>query len=52
MTVIGPYALFMLRRSGSVIVWSPPRVIKRGSVLPCLEIPGSLASVAGSRMRR
>ena len=50
MTVIGPYALFMLRNSGRVIVWSPPSVIKRGKVLPFLETPTSFAFVAGSRI--
>ena len=49
-TVIGPYALFMLRNNGRVIVWSPPSVIKRGSVLPFLEMPTSFALVAGSRI--
>jgi hypothetical protein len=33
------------RSRGSVIVWSPPRVIRRGKVLPFLEGPGLSASV-------
>lgn len=32
-------------------MWSPPRVITRGSVLPCSAGPVSLALVAGARDR-
>ena len=41
----------MLRKSGRVIVWSPPRVMTRGRVLPCKAGPVSLALVAGARDR-
>ena len=34
------------------MVWSPPRVMMRGKVLPFFEGPISFASVTGSRMRR
>lgn len=40
------------RRRGSVIVWSPPRVMMRGRVLLFLAGPISFAFVAGARMRR
>ena len=33
------------------MVWSPPRVMTRGRVLPCLEMPISSALVAGLRIR-
>lgn len=33
------------------MVWSPPRVMTRGSVLPFFEGPGAFASVAGARER-
>jgi hypothetical protein len=39
------------RNKGKVIVWSPPSVIKRGSVLPLIEGPGSAASVWGGLLR-
>jgi hypothetical protein len=38
------------RSKGKVIVWSPPRVIRRGKVLPFLEGPGLSASVWGARL--
>lgn len=41
----------MERRIGSVIVWSPPRVMTLGRVLPFLAGPGFLESVAGARER-
>jgi hypothetical protein len=44
-----PFSIYRLieRNNGKVIVWSPPSVIKRGSVLPLIEGPGSPASVWG-----
>lgn len=39
------------RRSGSVIVWSPPSVITRGRVFPLIAGPLLSASVAGARER-
>lgn len=33
------------------MVWSPPRVMTRGRVLPFLAGPLALASVAGARVR-
>jgi len=42
----------MERRSGRVMVWSPPRVMMRGKVLPDFEMPGSEAEVKGWRVRR
>ena len=50
-TLTGPYSRFMLRSRGSVMVWSPPRVMTRGRVLPFFERPGFLASVKGARER-
>lgn len=41
----------MERRRGRVIVWSPPKVITLGRVLPFLAGPSFLASVAGARER-
>lgn len=41
----------MERKRGRVIVWSPPRVITRGSVFPFLAGPFLFASVAGARLR-
>lgn len=52
MTEIGPYSRLIERSRGSVIVWSPPRVMMRGSVFPCLDGPFSLALVAGARLSR
>ena len=34
------------------MVWSPPRVMMRGRVLPFFEGPRESALVAGARMRR
>lgn len=51
MTLMGPYAAVTLRRSGRVMVWSPPNVIIRGSVNPDLENPFSFALVKGKRVR-
>ena len=51
MTVTGPYALLILRSNGRVMVWSPPRVMIRGRVLPALENPYSSASVNGLRIK-
>lgn len=51
MTVMGPYSRLMDRSRGSVMVWSPPRVMTRGSVLPPLAGPTSLAAVEGARER-
>lgn len=51
MTLMGPYSRLMLRSRGSVIVWSPPRVMTRGSVLPFFDGPFSFASVFGARER-
>jgi hypothetical protein len=51
MTLTGPYSRLTLRSNGSVMVWSPPSVITRGSVLPFLDGPGSFASVLGARER-
>ena len=44
-----PYRLIE-RSNGRVIVWSPPSVIKRGSVFPFLDGPGLSASVCGARL--
>jgi hypothetical protein len=41
----------MERRRGRVMVWSPPRVMTRGRVLPFLAGPFFLASVLGERER-
>lgn len=41
----------MERSSGRVMVWSPPSVMTRGSVLPFLAGPSLSASVAGARER-
>lgn len=41
----------MDRSSGSVMVWSPPSVMTRGSVLPFLAGPFFFASVLGERER-
>ena len=42
----------MERRRGSVMVWSPPRVMMRGRVFLSLAGPTSFALVAGARMMR
>lgn len=50
---VGSQAHRLMERSrGSVMVWSPPRVISRGKVLPFLEKPGTAAFVCGFRFRR
>lgn len=49
MTLMGPYARFTLRRSGRVIVWSPPSVMTLGNVFPAFDGPFFSASVAGER---
>lgn len=41
----------MLRKSGRVMVWSPPNVMTRGKVLPWREGPGLEESVVGARER-
>ena len=51
MTLIGPYSRVTLRSSGRVIVWSPPKVMTRGSVLPFFDGPGLSESVFGFRER-
>lgn len=50
-TEMGPYARLIDRSSGRVMVWSPPSVMTRGSVLPFFEGPSLSASVAGARER-
>lgn len=48
-TLMGPYNFLTLLKIGRTMVWSPPKVITLGNVLPFRLGPALSASVAGVR---